>query len=91
MRAYNNRLKYSSSVKWIDFDAKKIGLVHNGVIYSEKLENVTLQEFSGVTLGEKKVYEGDEVTDGINIYVVKKNPGGFYPFTKPVQINFRLK
>ena len=58
-------------------------------IYTEKLKNITLLENTGVKLNDASVYVTDIITDGAKDYVVRKVPGGYYPFMLPNKKDFR--
>ncbi len=77
----------------IDFINSKVQLEQPGsspkFIYTEKLENITLLEDTGVILDDVSVYVNDIVTDGTKRYNVAKVPGGYYPFMLPNKKNFR--
>ena len=93
LKAYNKRLKHTTDVQAIDFNSSKIKLIqpHSKPIftYEELLTNVELLEFTGVTLGNSDIYEGDKVTNGTANFTVVKMPGGYYPFMIPVKQNFK--
>ena len=94
MRAYNKRLNHRTEVKAIDYVKRTVKLVlpdsHPKFIYDEQLENVELQQDTGVRLPGELIYVGDilESSNGSK-YKVDKMPGGYYPFVRPVQENFK--
>ena len=93
MKAYNKRLNHFTEIEALDFSTKKAMLVapnSNPVfVYLEKIENIEILEYTGVILDGEKVYTKDTVTDGTNKYLVKKVPGGYYPFMLPINKSFK--
>jgi len=93
LKAWNKRLRHTTEVKAVDLVNNKVQLVQpksNPIfIYTEKLENVNLLEFTGVTLGGVDIYVNDIVRDGIHKYKVEKVPGGYLPFILPVRKDFK--
>jgi hypothetical protein len=93
MKAFNKAKRHTAEIKLIDFSKKTAKLIQPNsspiFIYEEILENLTILEDTGVTLDGKSVYIGDLVTDSATSYVVKKVPGGYFPFIEPVKKNFK--
>lgn len=94
MKAYNKRLDHKTLVASIDYTDKKVQLVQPGsnplFIYTEKLSNIKVLEDTGVKLDGVSVYVNDTIYDGKRKLIVRKVPGGFYPFINPVKKNFKL-
>lgn len=92
MLAFNKRLNHKAKVSSIDFNSKKVGLVlpnsNPEFIYTEQLSNVEILEDTGVELNGS-IYVNDKVTDGKETYVVRKVPGGYFPFMLPNKKEFR--
>ena len=93
LKAYNKRLKHTTVVKSVDETTSRVKLVMPEsdpiFVYEESLGNIELLEFTGVILNDEEIYVGDEVTDGKGKVRVAKVPGGFFPFVKPVNVNFK--
>jgi len=93
LKAFNKKQNHTTEIKAIDFESGIVKLVKpdsNPIfIYKEKLENIDILEYSGVKLGDVEIYEKDKVSDGVKTYEVVKVPGGFYPFMKPINKNFK--
>ena len=94
MKAYNKRLKHTTDLISIDYEAKKARLVQPDAkprfIYDEALENVQILEATGVVLNGEDIYVGDEViaVKKKDKFIVKKIPGGYLPFSMPVKMHF---
>ena len=91
LKAYNKRLGHTAKVMVLDLINKKVKLLQPNsspeFYYTEKLENVELKEYSGIVLDGVAIHEGDSVKDidTGEVFIVKKRPGGFYPFVAPIQ------
>ena len=90
MKAYNTRLDHTAVVQWIHYGEQRVQLIDSkGFAYHEKLSNVELLKDTGVKLDGKTVYVRDKVRDPSGqIHIVQEVPGGFYPFVKPINVEF---